>query len=314
MEIQVDDMKKEIESIIGKIDFEHIEKHPNILIAARFWDDRRYHAAKVCYKFMRMIDDYVDDRKATGKEISCLEREELSTKVHHWIECLHGSADEDPFFEELSQTIATFKIPLQLFHNFAKSMLYDINNETFPTLESFLEYSDGASVAPASIFVHLCCLQEVDGVYVTPAYDPIELARPCAIFSYLVHIIRDFQEDQLNNLNYFAADILEKHGITYAELKEIALGKPIPDAFRKVVSDYRDQAIIYGLQTNNVLEKLQNELSGRYLLSLHIIFHLYQMVFDKIDVAEGTFTKEELNPTASEIREKVMEVLAAFYA
>ena len=82
----------------------------------------------------------------------------------------------------------------------------------------------------------------------------------------------------------------------------------------KVVDEYRDQAILYGLQTNEVLEKLQNELSGRYLLSLHIIFHLYQMVFDKIDVAKGTFTKEELNPTASEIREKVMEVTSAFYA
>lgn len=313
MEIQVDDMKKEIEALIKDIDFEHIEKHPNILIAARFWDDRRYHAARVCYKFMRMIDDYIDDRKATGQEISCLEKEELSSKVHHWIECLHGSGDEDPFFEELSQTIDTFKIPLQLFHNFAKSMLYDINNKTFPTLESFLEYSDGASVAPASIFVHLCCLKEENGQYAAPDYDVIAMARPCAIFSYLVHIIRDFQEDQLNNLNYFAADILEKHGISFAELKEIAMGKPIPDSFRKVVAEYREQAIYYGLQTNEILGKLQNELTGRYLLSLHIIFNLYQMVFEKIDVANGSFTREELNPTASEIREKVMELVSAFY-
>ncbi len=226
-------MKKEIEALIEGIDFDHIEKHPNILIAARFWDDRRYHAARVCYKFMRMIDDYIDNRKATGKEISCLEREELSTKVHHWIECLDGSAGDDPFYEELSKTIATFRIPLKLFHNFAKSMLYDIDNDAFPTLESFLEYSDGASVAPASIFVHLCCLEEKNGLYVVPAYDPIELAKPCAIFSYLVHIIRDFQEDQLNNLNYFAEDILEKHGITFAELKEIALGNPIPETFQE---------------------------------------------------------------------------------
>ncbi len=102
-------MKKEIESLIKNIDFDHIEKHPNILIAARFWDDRRYHAARVCYRFMRLIDDYIDDRKATGKEISCLEREELSNNVHHWIDCLHGSAGKDPFFEELSQTICHFQ-------------------------------------------------------------------------------------------------------------------------------------------------------------------------------------------------------------
>jgi hypothetical protein len=103
------------EALISKIDFDHIEKHPNILIAARFWDDKRYHAAKVCYKFMRMIDDFIDDRKATGKEISCMEKEELSEKVQHWIECLDGSANGDPFYEELTRTISTFKIPLVLF-------------------------------------------------------------------------------------------------------------------------------------------------------------------------------------------------------
>ena len=312
MEIQTEPKKKEIESLIRDIDFDQIKKHPNILIAARFWDDRRYHAAMVCYKFMRMIDDYIDDRKATGKEISCLEREELSTRVHHWIECLHGSVGEDPFFDELSETIATFRIPLQLFHNFAKSMLYDIDHDGFPTLESFLEYSEGASVAPASVFVHLCCLQENNGEYLDPVYDIMELARPCAIFSYLVHIIRDFQEDQLNNLNYFAGDILKKHKITPRELKEIARGNPIPDAFRKVVAEYRDQAIYYGIQTIEVLEKLNHELSGRSLLSLHIIYQLYKMVFEKIDVAHGTFNREELNPTAYEIRERVQEVALAW--
>lgn len=302
-------MTKEMESLIKNIDFDNIEKHPNILIAARFWDDNRYNAAKVCYKFMRMIDDYIDDRKATGQEISCLEREELSSRVHHWIECLQGSEEDDPFFQVLVQTIETFRIPLQLFHNFAKSMLYDINHDGFLTLDSFIEYSNGASVAPASIFVHLCCLEEVNGEYVVPDYDVIELARPCAIFSYLVHIIRDFQEDQLSNLNYFAGDILDKHGISCSELKEIALGKSIPESFRKVVAEYRDYATYYGLQTLEAIEKLQNDLSGRYLLSLHIIYQLYKMVFEKIDVEHGTFTREELNPTALEIKEKVLELV-----
>ena len=40
MEVQTDYMKKEIESLFDSIDFDHIEKHPHILIAAGFWDDR----------------------------------------------------------------------------------------------------------------------------------------------------------------------------------------------------------------------------------------------------------------------------------
>ena len=177
-------MNKEISKIINNIAFENIEKHPNILIAARFWDDRRFHAAKVCYKFMRMIDDHIDDRKAKDVEISCLEKEELTEKVNSWIDCLDKTTDHDPFYIELADTISTFNIPLQLFHNFAKSMLYDIDHNGFDTLDQFMEYAEGASVAPASVFVHLCCLSEGDNGYTTPDYDIIEVARPCAIFSY----------------------------------------------------------------------------------------------------------------------------------
>ncbi len=301
-------MEKEIKEILGSIDFQNIKKHPNILIAARFWDEKRYHAACVCYKFMRMIDDLIDDRKALEESISCLEKEKLSEKVNSWIDCLDKVPEDDPFYMELVHTISTFKIPLELFHKFAKSMIYDINHDGFATLEEFMEYAEGASVAPASIFVHLSCLSEKDGEYYSPDYDIIELARPCAIFSYLVHIIRDFQEDQQNNLNYFANDILERNNLLPSDLREIAEGAPIPQEFRSVIGEYHEQASAYMDLTCKELQRLQTKLSGRYLLSLHIIFQLYKMVFDRIDVKQGHFTRKELNPTPAEIKELVMEV------
>jgi len=305
-------MDREINRIISNIDLENIQKHPNILIAASFWDKKRYHAAKVCYKFMRMIDDLIDDRKAQGDEISCLEQEELSEKVNSWIDCLETMPESDPFYTELIQTISTFKIPLQLFHNFAKSMLYDISHDGFSTLEDFMEYAEGASVAPASIFVHLCCLSEENGEYRIPDYDIVDVARPCAIFSYLVHIIRDFQEDQLSNLNYFANDILTRNNLLPTDLKEIANGAPVTESFRQVIGEYHKQARIYQDQTLQELKKQSTKLSERYLLSLHMIYSLYEMVFDRIDINNGHFTTKELNPTAQEIREKVLEVASNF--
>ncbi len=305
-------MDREINRIISNIDFENIQKHPNILIAASFWDEKRYHAAKVCYKFMRMIDDLIDDRKALGDEISCLEQAELSEQVNSWIDCLETMPESDPFYKELIQTIATFKIPLQLFHNFAKSMLYDIDHDGFSSLENFMEYSEGASVAPASIFVHLCCLMEENGEYRIPDYDIVDVARPCAIFSYLVHIIRDFQEDQLNNLNYFANDILNRYNLLPPDLKEIAHGAPVTESFRLVIGEYYNQARIYQDQTLQQLQNLSTKLSDRYLLSLNMIYNLYKMVFDRIDIENGNFTSKELNPTPQEIKEKVLELASAF--
>jgi len=301
-------MDREINRIISSIDFENIQKHPNILIAASFWDEKRYHAAKVCYKFMRMIDDLIDNRKALGVEISCIEQAELSEKVKSWINCLETMPESDPFYQELIQTINTFKIPLQLFHNFAKSMLYDIDHDGFSTLDDFMEYSEGASVAPASIFVHLCCLSEENGEYRIPDYNIMDVARPCAIFSYLVHIIRDFQEDQLSNLNYFASDILTRNNLLPTDLKKIAQGAPVPGAFRSVIAEYYEHARIYQDQTLQELKKLSTELSGRYLMSLHLIYNLYLMVFDRIDIEKGNFTTRELNPTPQEIKDKVVEL------
>jgi len=136
----------------------------------------------------------------------------------------------------------------------------------------------------------------------------IKVARPCAIFSYIVHIIRDFQEDQQNNLNYFAINILEKNKLLPSDLKEIANGSPITDSFRKVIREYHELAKKYSEQTLREIELLSGKLDNRYLFSLHVIYHLYQHVFDRIDIENGSFTGEELNPTPKEIREIVLEL------
>ncbi|MGW8314665.1 MAG: phytoene/squalene synthase family protein [Bacteroidales bacterium] len=294
-------------NILKNIDFENIEKHPNILIAARIWDDQRYHAARVCYKFMRMIDDLVDDRKAQEEAITCLERKMMTDQVNNWIECLYQEEHEDPFLLELVETVSRFRIPLSLFHNVTKSMLYDINNDGFESLEAFLDYAEGASVAPASVFVHLSCLRKTAHDYVPPQWEVTDLARPCARFSYIVHIIRDFQQDQKENLNYFALDILGRHGLTPADLKKIAGGAPIPDAFRNMIGEYVELANEYRERTLEVLERLSGQLEERYLFSLYLIFQLYQMVFDRINVQDGEFTTRELNPTPMEMKKRVME-------
>ena len=43
---------------------------------------------------------------------------------------------------------------------------------------------------------------------------------------------------------------------------------------------------------------------------VHIIYHLYKLVFDRIDLESGTFTREELNPTPGEIQQNVLEVVS----
>ncbi len=294
-------------SIIQGINFEAIKDHPNILIAAGFWEEERFQAAKVCYQFMRKIDDLIDNRKALGP-LTPEERSMFVDKVNNWIESLNDISRIDSSMKHVTETISKFKIPSELFRNFAESMIYDISHDGFATYNSFIAYAEGASVAPASIFVHLCCLSKKDDQFISPSFDVIAVARPCALFSYLVHIIRDFQKDQNNNLNYFTADILKKHNLAPEDLKKMAQGKPIAPKFRNVIREYYNYAEIYKRETIDTIEKIKDQLEDRYTLSLYIIFELYLQVFERIDIEKGKFTTEELNPTPTEIKERVMRV------
>lgn len=299
--------KLDTNSIIEKIDFEAIKDHPNILIAAGFWEEDRYLAAKVCYQFMRKVDDMVDDRKSEGL-IGPEERDTYIEQVKNWINCLSDISLVDPSVRKVNETISEFKIPSELFGNFSEAMIYDINHEGFESYNDFISYAEGASVAPASVFVHLCCLSKENGQYFPPSFNVIDVARPCALFSYLVHIIRDFQKDQFNNLNYFAIDILKKNNLTPDDLKKIAYGAPVSNEFRNVIREYYTYAEHYMQETIEVIGTIKDELDERYILSLYLIFDLYLQVFERIDIENGTFTTEELNPSPAEIKERVLVV------
>jgi phytoene/squalene synthetase len=240
------------------------------------------------------------------------ERKEFIANVNDWLKMIIISEECNPLQKELAETIERFKIPIWPIELFAKSMIYDINNDGFFTLETFLEYSQGASVAPASIFVHLNGLIKKNGKYENPPFDVRETATPCAIFSYLVHIIRDFQKDQLNNLSYFADDRIEKNRLTRNDLKEIAWGYPVSDNFRNLISEYYNLADEYRLNTLDIIKKIKPLLEPRYQLSLEIIFELYLMVFERIDIRNGKFTTEELNPTQEETKKRVYETIMSF--
>jgi len=298
--------------IFNSIDFKIIKDHPNILIAAAFWDEERYAAARTAYKFMRSVDDLIDNYKAKNNCIREKEQEGFEVYVRAWLERIKKKGDKTDKDEALTATWKKFLIPDWPVESFARSMIYDIHHNGFPTFGDFLEYAEGACVAPAGIFVHLCGLREEPGHYLPPVFDARRAARPCAVFSYLVHIIRDFQKDRLNHLNYFPYDLLEKYSLVPNILDDMAHGGPVAPGFRSLVRYYMKQADKYREETLDMISEISPLLSERYRLSLHIIFDLYLMVYNRINPDKGLFTTEELNPTADQIREQVLKTIQSF--
>ena len=298
--------------IFHSIDFEKIIDHPNILIAAHFWDEDRYQAAKVCYKFMRTIDDLIDNYKTEHKTIALEEKAHLETDVNAWINTILNAAQNNPAQVELIKTVQKFHIPSWPLEAFAKSMIYDIHNDGFSTLQDYLDYAGGASVAPASIFVHLCGLTKVNNQYIEPKFDVKQAATPCAIFSYVVHIIRDFVKDHTHNLNYFPDDLMAKNGLNRENLLAMANGAELSTGFRNMIRELYAVADEYRKKTYEIMQKIKPQLEPRSQLSLEIIFSLYLMVFERIDIENGTFSTRELNPTSEEIKERVWKVIEEF--
>jgi len=298
--------------VFHSIDFEKIIDHPNILIAARFWDEERYQAAKVCYKFMRAIDDLIDNYKTEHKTIAIEDKAQFEREVNTWINTILSASENSPTQNEIIQTVQRFHIPAWPLEAFAKSMIYDVYNDVFPTLQHYLDYASGASVAPASIFVHLCGLKKENNQYIAPKFDVKQAATPCAIFSYVVHIIRDFVKDHTHNLNYFPDDLMAKNGLNIENLLAMANGAEITSGFREMIRELYAVADNYRQKTYEVMQSIKPQLEPRSQLSLEIIFSLYLMVFERIDIENGTFTTEELNPTPQEIKEQVWKVMEEF--
>jgi len=294
------------------LNFEQILANPILDIGARFWDDERYNAFKLCYRSMRVVDDLIDDRKVDGGKLSEIEKSILTEKITHWIEGLENKTPVDSFQKQFLEILSRFQIPVWPWHRFAQSMIYDLNHHGFRTFKIFLEYAEGAAVAPGSVFMHLCGINKVNDSYFSPQFDIRKAARPLARFCYLVHIVRDFQKDQNNGLNYFADNLVAENELNTAMLRDIANGGEKNSKFRKLMQQYYTFAEDYQSKARHMLDEITAYLEPRYLLSLEVIYSLYLQIFERIDVQNGRFTTAELIPSPKEIKDRINLTISYF--
>jgi len=294
------------------LDFSEVLTNPILDIAARLWEEDRYQAFQVCYRSMRRIDDFVDDRKEEGRTITTAEVEEYGCRLVEWLEAVRRGDDDDPFRRDFLDVLRRFAIPFWPWERLHHAMIYDLKHIGYRSLRAFLKYAEGAAVAPASVFMHLCGVARGDDGYCPPKWDIRYAARPLALFSYLVHIIRDFQQDQLHNLNYFADSELSRFGLDHQDLRDIAAGGPISRGFRDLIARYRSFGEYYRGKARQRMHQIMPHLQPRYQLSFEMIYQLYLQIFERIDPQNGTFCTGELNPEPSDVQARISRTIGAF--
>ncbi len=294
------------------IDFSRILTNPILDIAARLWDEDRYQAFKVCYRSMRRIDDLVDHRKEQNQPISAAELDDFTRALRSWLKTVRSGSGSDDFHREFLGTMERFAIPLWPWERLVAAMIYDLKHDGFPTLLQFVRYTEGAAIAPASVFMHLCGLANSGDAFRPPEYDIRYAARPLALFSYFVHVIRDFQKDQLNNLNYFADNLLLRCHVDAALLRKAAEDGRVDSAVRDLMTAYKSIADYYRLKARARMDEIKPLLDPRYQLSYEMIYSLYFQIFERIDPVAGHFTTEELNPPSEEVAARIQSTIESF--
>ena len=294
-----------------ELDFRKVLKNPILDIAARLWEDERYEAFRTCYRSMRAIDDLVDGVKSQGATLSEAEKGYLASRVNEWVQAIEEGQHDDAYQRRLAETMERFRIPLWPWRKLAESMIYDIYHNGFSTFQDFLTYSEGAAVAPGSVFTFLCGVRKVNGEYHPPPFDAREASRSTALYCYLIHIIRDFQKDQNENLNYFSDDLMAEYGLNTSKLREIASGGDVSAGLRSLMGRYIKLAEGYGRKSRDALEKITPHLEPRYLLSFKLLHSLYDQILERVDVLHGGFTAAELNPSPEEIDERIKDTISS---
>lgn len=177
--------------------------------AAAALDPVRYRIFCAAYASMRVIDDFVDDAFLARPLAARAEsRPAALATVRDWerqaTAALTGGAAPpagDRFrttHAALAATHGIARLDPMPWRRLAGAMARDVEEAAMPDWDAFLAYAEGATAAPAAVFIEILALapdaaggrleSRLDG----PAVDRI---RNAAILLYLVHIMRDLAED-----------------------------------------------------------------------------------------------------------------------
>jgi phytoene/squalene synthetase len=250
---------------------------------------------------MRVIDDRVDELPQDPARFDCA-REHLV--LRSWEEALFavaggnalppgladrcGMAEARLLVTGAAAAMERFPFPHSLWRNFFLAMHRDVEQARFESYREFLEYTEGASVAPTSIYLYLVAAADTtdSGVYRLPeGFDLIRCGRHLGVFSYLAHILRDMALDLQTGergLLYLAREDLDRFGLDETMLREDLEKGQARKSLRELAAELahrahtaRDLGIAY-------LDALDGVMEPDCAFILEIILEIYVQALEKI--------------------------------
>ena len=232
--------------------------------ARRLSDPERYRFFLATYASMRWVDDQVDDVfLALPASQRGARRTEFLALIDRWEERVadaaagrfadDGGVPAAQVFLALQDVMRGTDLSTWPWHELAQSLRRDVAEEPVLTWQAFFDYCEGATVAPAAVFLFLLGWSKGgDGRATFGPQDTLRrAARDMGRFCYLVHILRDLRLDAARNDQLLSVprELLESHGLSVEEFKaavlreDAAASRPVLQSFHEVARAHRDAAM-----------------------------------------------------------------------
>lgn len=204
----------------------------NLYVVSQFFEDRvRYDGFIAMYAVMRLVDDLVDDVVDKAALPAAAQRrllEQLDDWERRICEAYAGTPRAGAIDVALAAAVKTFPVPLALWLAFVDAMRFDVRKPRFDDFDEFLDYGEGATVAPTSIYVYLLTSRrQRGGFYLAEDFDFQACGRDLGRFAYIAHVLRDVQKDLQvgrSGLVYLSNADLHAHGLSESDLRALAVG------------------------------------------------------------------------------------------
>jgi phytoene/squalene synthetase len=273
------------------------------LVSRYFADTEKYRAFCALYAVMRLVDDRIDSipsRIELASETRAFEHGVVDFWERAVEACRAGAVpllpnvpeglpmDVPDLLHAFADASRRFPVPEILWKNFFVAMHRDLDFQRFAAYRDFLEYTEGAAVAPTTIYLYLVASRSAGAgePYCLPeGFDLLGSGRQLGRFAYLGHILRDLAADLATGregLLYLAADDLEVFGVTEKMLFADLAQRQASPQLRALVSELVERAREYLRDGRRLLQALDGTLTPDCAFILELIVTIYQEVVERI--------------------------------
>ena len=260
----------------------------NFSYAATLLPIRKREFFYASYAAMRIIDDIVDDEfMILDQNKRQIIRGRYQNILQSWLKqvCDLDDVTKGPLdirvITALQNTVGKSDMGITQWEELAGALKMDILESPMRTWNEFINYCEGATVSPASIYIYITAssYNPSEGYTYNLEKSPRYYAKNLAIYCYIVHILRDLAKDAGGSTRLITIpdDVLKEAELTRKTIQNAVVNKS--QKIFNLAQILSEKASFYKEKGHKVIEELYPVIGNREALALKGLIGVYDKLF-----------------------------------